>query len=261
MSYLKGGRIHPALILAGPQKEAKFQVAKNLAKFLLCQKKTAGSFCGKCSPCRRIEAEIHPDVLILREPDEDTIKIDTIREICHQMEISPIEAAAKICIIDECHRMTVASSNAFLKTLEEPGQSRYFWLLTTQPGALIPTILSRCLQFQFKPESAVEGAPTEASQEAFQLLEEFLKAGDIAALRSKLEDKGRCLFFLQSLQRAVRDALLAPSLGTPSPVSALGRYSPFSLLSKFNEAVVLEGQLRSNANYGLMLESFLIRNF
>ena len=44
-------------------------------------------------------------------------------------------------------------------------------------------------------------------------------------------------------------------------VSALSRYSPFALLAKFDAAVTLEGQLRSNANYGLMLESFLIRNF
>jgi DNA polymerase-3 subunit delta' len=38
-----------------------------------------------------------------------------------------------------------------LKTLEEPGQKTHFILLTSQPDALLPTILSRTLRVRFAP--------------------------------------------------------------------------------------------------------------
>lgn len=103
----------------------KIDSAKGIAKFLLC-KSRGQSYCGACSSCLRIEKEIHPDVLIIGESEEDSLKVDAIRELSHQMAIAPLESDSKICIIDECHRMNTASSNAFLKTLEEPGVGRYF---------------------------------------------------------------------------------------------------------------------------------------
>jgi hypothetical protein len=233
--------------------------AVGLAQALTCPERPEVG-CGTCASCLRVGTGLHPDVLLLREEDEDTIKIDVVREICHQMKISPIEAPAKICIIDEVHRMSQASANAFLKTLEEPRPDRYFWLLTTQPGSLLPTIVSRCLQFTFRPETALESASPEESAEALQLFEELMRTKHLPPLLAALGDKPKTLFFVQTLQKALRDTLLAPSTGSQAQ-RALSAYSPHALLGFFDEAVVLEGRLRSNASYGLLLESYLARNF
>jgi DNA polymerase III delta' subunit len=245
--YLLGGRLHPAAILAGDPGSGKLALAKNIAKHLLCKERPPEkAFCAKCSACRRIDGDIHPDVLITREPDEDIIKIDTVRDICHQMSLTPVEGPVKICIVDECHRMNVASANAFLKTLEEPGPNRFFWLLTSQPGSLLPTILSRCLKFRLRPEAAAAVETVD-----FPQWDEALQSRDPAALLAALDKKEKVQAFVSFLQKRLRDELI-----TGSP-----RQSAWWLLERFENSLELEARLRSNANYGLMLESFLTQNF
>jgi DNA polymerase III delta' subunit len=242
VNYLKGGRIHPALILGGPDREAKFALARNIAKFLLCRTQGGQDFCDECSVCRRIEKELHPDVLILREEPDEPIKIDTIREIIHQMTVSPIEATHKVCLIDECHRMNTAAANAFLKTLEEPGANRLFLLLTSQPGSLLPTITSRCLEFSLKPATA-ESEVT-FSPEQIQLFNEALQTGDTTDFVASLKEKEDCVRFARFLQRTLREE------------AASGQADP-GVFERFDAALELEGRLRSNANYALMVDGFL----
>ena len=43
----------------------------------------------------------------------------------------------------ECEK---ESSNAFLKTLEEPPPGTYIFMATTRNNSILPTIRSRCLQ-------------------------------------------------------------------------------------------------------------------
>ena len=59
----------------------------------------------------------------------------------------------KIYIIDEVHQLSSAASSALLKTLEEPPENVLFVLATTDPQKLLPTIISRCQRFDFKPIS------------------------------------------------------------------------------------------------------------
>lgn len=205
-------------------------------------------FCGQCSVCQRIEKEIHPDILLFRD-DGEFIKIDTIREIAHQMEVSPVEAAYKICIMDQCHRMTVAASNAFLKTLEEPPPGRYFWLLTTQVGSVLPTIVSRCLKFTLRPESE-DDAMEETDYD--KLWADFLKSGRHSELLLAAKDKE--LSLVRYLQKRLREEVTSCMEG-----KSTGNIR--QLLERFDRAVVCEGRLRSNANSGLLLESFLIESF
>jgi len=261
LNYLRGGRIHPAVILAGPAGSGKLSMAKNIARFIFCQKKTpASAFCGKCSPCLRIEKEVHPDVLICREESEDIIKIDTVRDFCHQMEISPMEGRAKVCIVDECHRLNPAAANAFLKTLEEPGVDRYFWLLTSQPGNLLPTLLSRCLKFSLVPLTDVSALPGVADLDFDKIWQEFVTTKNAASVTGELTTKEKAHAFVVRLMDHLRGATIAPFAKVPGG-SPFGASSEYRRLIQFEAALQLEGRLRSNANYGLMLESFLIKNF
>ena len=52
-----------------------------------------------------------------------------------------------MCIRD---RLSTAAFNALLKTLEEPPRQVVFILATTDPQRVLPTILSRCMRFDFR---------------------------------------------------------------------------------------------------------------
>ncbi len=253
LAYLAGNRVHPALLLSGPNPEAKAKTARRMAKALLCvQRSKKPPFCGSCSACRRIDAGTHPDVLWVSDPEETSLKIDRIREVCHQMELTPVEGDYKIAVVEECQRMNTASANAFLKTLEEPGPNRHFWLLTNQAGSMLPTILSRCLVFNFPPAPA----PAAQNSEWEKTLNELSQSGDFQALVHQLKDKDKCVDLVQYLQVQWRLAALHPYLGE-NPSGVFQSASMWEALMLFDEAVQLEGRLRSNANPGLLLESHL----
>jgi|694.fasta_scaffold106447_3 DNA polymerase III delta prime subunit len=254
LRYLQSGRVHPGIILVGPDKALKWEVAKSMAKFLFCSKKGKLAFCGECSSCKRIEKEIHPDVLLFKENEEEALKVETIREITHQMEVAPLEGGCKVCIIDEAHKMNQASANAFLKTLEEPKEGRFFILLTTQLGSFLPTILSRSIVFQFKPEKDAVTFTDEENAKFRELIVQFKKNSDTKAIVEHCEEKEVCLRFVQFLQLELHKTALSEK-----STDLFASLSAADCAKKFDELVDFEGRLRSNANYGLMLESLLRR--
>ena len=75
--------------------------------------------------------------------------IDDIRDLREKVNFPPAEGRYKIYIIDEVHMLTTEAFNALLKTLEEPPGHVVFILATTEPNKLLPTILSRCMRFDF----------------------------------------------------------------------------------------------------------------
>jgi DNA polymerase III subunit delta' len=92
----------------------------------------------------------HPDIhLILPDPKSGQHPIANIRLLLEEAGLPPFEAPAKIFIIHDADKMLPTSSNALLKTLEEPPPRTYFILLTSQIEALLPTIVSRCNKIPF----------------------------------------------------------------------------------------------------------------
>ena len=75
-----------------------------------------------------------------------------------------------------------------------------------------------------------------------------------------LNEKEEALLFLQFLQSELHQSLLAIESGIPNR-SLFQSLSSHDLTLKFDALVTLEGRLRSNANYGLMLESLLRTHF
>lgn len=250
--YLSGSRPHHALILAGPHTPAKEAIVRQFAGKLLTRHSPKHLAAGIAD---RVNRDIHPDVLWIKEEGEDTIKIDRIREVCHQMEIAPLEAEAKICVLEECHRMGTGAANAFLKTLEEPLPNRYFWLMTSQIGSLLPTMLSRCLVFLFPPDS--DGAEVVVSPHWGQF-ERAWADGRFESFADSFEEKHQAIAFVKTLQYALRNTVLAsvPETGASADPFING-LSTVDAIRRFDGVVKLESQLRSNANFSLLLESSL----
>jgi DNA polymerase-3 subunit delta' len=104
--------------------------------------------------------EQHPDIHTLRpDPESSQHPIATIRHLLNEAVLPPFEAPVKIFVIHDAEKMLATSSNALLKTLEEPPPKTYFILLSSQLEMLLPTIVSRCNKIQFFPVPEEELGP------------------------------------------------------------------------------------------------------
>jgi DNA polymerase-3 subunit gamma/tau len=152
LNALRNHRLVHAYLFCGPRGTGKTSTAKILAKAVNCQSPLEGEPCNECPNCRRINAGNSLDVL---EIDAASNRgIDEIRELIEKIPLGPVEGRYKVYIIDEVHMLTQEAFNALLKTLEEPPAHALFILATTEPRKVLPTILSRCQRFDFRPLAA-----------------------------------------------------------------------------------------------------------
>ena len=118
----------------------------------------------------QIAAGVHPDVVTLEpEGKKRIITIDSMRErIVVPMSTTSFSGGWKVGIISGADRLNNESANAFLKSLEEPPPKTMYFLLTDQPDAILPTIVSRTQRIDLKlPPGLLEGEEYEAVAEAF----------------------------------------------------------------------------------------------
>ena len=146
MRSVQAGRIGHALLFTGPHGSGKRTMARLFAQAMLCR--GLEKPCGACPACKRFLAGSHPDVRILR-PEKKTLGVDEIRELIDYLALKPYEGGKHIAIIEQADRMTASAQNALLKTLENPSGDAAFFLISEAPGALLPTIRSRCQEVRF----------------------------------------------------------------------------------------------------------------
>jgi DNA polymerase-3 subunit delta' len=151
---LAGGRLAHAYLFSGPDGIGKRLMALALARAIVCHEQRG---CGNCQACRKIDHRNHPDLHVL-EPDGNSIKIEQVRAFQKDLNLKPLEAPRKICLIEEADCMTVGAANALLKTLEEPRGDTLLILLSAHPNRLLETIRSRCqpLPFTRHPNSRIQ---------------------------------------------------------------------------------------------------------
>ncbi len=76
--------------------------------------------------------------------------ISHIRSLINEVAFFPYAGKWKVFIIYDAERMLPPSSNALLKTLEEPTPNTLLLLLSGHPNNLLPTIRSRCQTYFFQ---------------------------------------------------------------------------------------------------------------
>ncbi|MBL7156508.1 MAG: DNA polymerase III subunit gamma/tau, partial [Candidatus Pacebacteria bacterium] len=147
---ISANQISHAYLFSGPRGSGKTSMARLLAKAASCENRRENQFepCNQCSSCVDINRKRSVDLI---EIDAASHRgIDDIRELRSGVRFAPIKSKYKTFIIDECHQLTTAASNALLKTLEEPPSHAIFILATTEAHKMISTIISRCQRFDFK---------------------------------------------------------------------------------------------------------------
>ena len=140
-SGIETQRLAHAYLFAGPAQVGKGTLAKAFAQALLCADRQAP--CGTCRSCRLVHTDRHPDVQVIA-PENDRIKIETIRSMQRSVALSPIEGRYRIWIISRIDQATTSAANALLKTLEEPPLTVILLLTANRIESVLPTIASRC---------------------------------------------------------------------------------------------------------------------
>jgi DNA polymerase-3 subunit delta' len=174
-------RFPHAVILSGARGSGKYTLALMLAQALNCLAPTETDglpdFCGQCANCRRIAqaadlgarfaeavetreglrdadkkdtrlfVQTHPDVLIIPpDPPQMMIKVDQVRRVIETIYYRPSEARERVYVFTDSAFMKEAA-NSLLKVLEEPPEFATIFLLSENPGELLPTIRSRSMIF------------------------------------------------------------------------------------------------------------------
>ncbi|MBQ4156811.1 MAG: DNA polymerase III subunit delta' [Clostridia bacterium] len=220
MRPVKAGRIVHAQLFSGPEGTGKHTAALLVARSMNCT--GAGEKpCNACPSCLQFLSGNSPNLIEIK-PEKNLIRIGAVRDdILKKISLRP-DTGKLFILINEADKMNENAQNALLKTLEEAPEYAAFILITDKPGALLPTIRSRCALYRFAPlneeetaeiliqngvddEKAVleaqsaEGSPgraisrikSEAYQEllkrAISALESIRKKSDVAAAFSKIE--------------------------------------------------------------------------
>src|SRR5215813_4079694 len=190
---LRTDRVPHALLFSGPHGVGKFTLARLFAQAANCERLTDDA-CGECYSCQRVALlaepqrlleqgliergesadaatvervplilQSHPDVWAL-VPDPVRLKTPVARPMLRIGQLRAVQRAAyfqplgkrRVFIIDGAETMRWDVANVFLKILEEPPGSATLILTAPAPYSLLPTIVSRCLQFHFATLTAAQ---------------------------------------------------------------------------------------------------------
>ena len=280
------GRVPHAVLLAGPPGVGKRSAARWIAASTLGLE--TAEF-----PTHPGTIPEHADLRWIAPPeDKESIGIEQIRELVHDMSLTSYEGGAKVAIIEPANAMTVNAANSLLKTLEEPPGDALLILVADRVGKLPATIFSRCQRIDLAPPSeeiglawlnqmqpgaawadalrVAGGAPIAAIDALGDLETSSLMARDINALGrgagSPIEIAARwnkigAEFVLNWLAQQVKLTLIAASAGRDraiglsideSVLRPMDRRNLFCYLDIINR---LRGQPRGSFNVQLTLEA------
>ena len=148
---IETGRIAHAYLFVGPRGTGKTSTARLFAKALNAE--------GGPSATPDNDSEISQAIMngscmdVIEIDGASNNSVDQVRDLREDCQYAPAQCTYKIYIIDEVHMLSQAAFNALLKTLEEPPEHVKFFFATTEAHKVLPTIISRCQRFEFRPIS------------------------------------------------------------------------------------------------------------
>jgi len=206
VAALDSGRLGHGLLICGPEGLGKRAVADRLAQHVLGGGETAA----QARSAQLISAGTHPDLHLVSfgltkdgSKLRTEIVIDQMRELSQKLSLTPQYGVAQVAIVDPADAINRAACNALLKTLEEPAEGRYLWLISAQPARLPATVRSRCQRLEFKlpPREeafawlAARGHSSKDAREALEaarghpgLADDWLREGGLALRKAVASD-------------------------------------------------------------------------
>ena len=158
---LARGRLASTFLFVGPSGIGKRTFALRLSQSLLCQRRGEAELdpCGDCDACVQCDAGTHPDLLLVRKPDDRSfIPVESFigahekrmqAGLCHDLGLKPFMGGRRIAVIDDADDLNEEGANCLLKTLEEPPPRSVLILIGTSASRQLPTIRSRSQVIRF----------------------------------------------------------------------------------------------------------------
>ncbi len=147
------------LLFYGKKGCGKEAFAHQFLAWVLCLNRQPDGPCGECGSCQWLKADTHPNYVYI-STDEDNkkqnakIKIEKIRDLLPFVQQTV--DGWRVVVIEPAEALNIASSNALLKTLEEPGENIVIILLADHYLKLPATIRSRLQHFALDRISSVQ---------------------------------------------------------------------------------------------------------
>ena len=200
------GTLSHAPLLTGSN---ALDAARSAAAAMECQ--GAGEKpCGVCPACRKVMADIHPDVVTVRDPEHKNIAVEVVRSVRADAYIRPNEGERKVYIFPDCALLTEADQNILLKVVEEGPPYAAFLFCADSAGQVLQTLRSRCVEWMTGSAQAASAAGLEGQQAAAeQLLRALLerRRGAVTAAAVELERRKLSREDLSALLERLRDLL------------------------------------------------------
>ena len=137
---------------------------------------TGGSGVGKTTLARILRKKIGCSDNGFREINcAEQRGIELARDISNRYETAALGGGPRVYLLDEFHMTTKEAQNAFLKMFEDTPKHVYFFLCTTDPTKLLPTIRTRCTvvpTLPINPKVLQDLLTKTAASENFTLSEE-----------------------------------------------------------------------------------------
>lgn len=154
-----GGRPPHAWLLTGPRGIGKATLAWRMARWLVAGDAGASLDMAAGHPVfRQLAALASPQLFLARRPWDDkgerlrtAITVEEVRALKAFFQRSAADGGHRVAIVDAADEMNGSAANALLKILEEPPPAATLVLVNHQPGALLPTIRSRCRALRLSP--------------------------------------------------------------------------------------------------------------
>lgn len=172
-------KIGHGLLFYGKKGCGKHAFAQHFLAWVLCLNRQTHAACGECSSCLWLKSDTHPNYVYI-STDEDNkkqnakIKIEKIRELLPFVQQTV--DGWRVIVIEPAEALNIASANALLKNLEEPGEKVVIILLAAHYLKLPATIRSRLQHFALdrisleQAQSYLQNHFTTASTQQIQLL-------------------------------------------------------------------------------------------
>ena len=149
----KGDRIPNAFMFTGTSGIGKTTLARLIARYLNCDKRSA---CGKCESCEEMNSS-HPDYVEVNASEAGNI--ETVRSLISDARFLP-RHRIRIYMLDEIHRASHAAIQALLVPVETP-PSKTLWIFATTDPDKIPNgkaLMGRCQILNLNPPTKSEVA-------------------------------------------------------------------------------------------------------
>lgn len=205
---IEDNKLGHALLLHGPDLSTLSRIAESLSAQIL----------------KADDAYTHPDFFTLRPSGKARyIKIgskdernkgvwpeNTMRRLNDDLQKTSNQGGNKVAIVYEAERMNVEAANAFLKTLEEPPEGTYLFLLSTSPYSVIDTIKSRCLSYRIQESDPFQSLDSweEWKQTYWSWMSSLIQGYDRSKLCDNFFGFYGMIIKLQKTIESYRDVLL-----------------------------------------------------